>query len=399
MVSKHCRNASPVMKNVPILILLMNIWMWSPLCFGADSQRTVANVFAKVRSHDFHPLNQGHSFTSDRSLGKHGIANLNNLDGRVRMLAMRDLVRQLPKEAESVFAGLSDDNVHVRQIAAAVLGIAKQTSAVEQLEKLLREDSSPLVRSQAAMSLGQLASKNSIELLNDRQKSDPSRDVQHQCELAIDQISKQRGATAEQLKAFHNLNPEQFETVQVGEPAPDFTLLNSDSLPWQLSTANEGNWVVLIWVFADWCPVCHGEFRELVAMRSDFETSNVQVATIECHDTYRCRVMVGKETDPKYWFSKKSFQESYRKGIWWPHLSDPAGAIGAMYGVDPMSFVVHAEYINRPSTIIIDPQGIVRYAYFGTFWGDRPSIHQTLEMIKQQKFEFSHPQRLRMTSE
>jgi peroxiredoxin len=102
--------------------------------------------------------------------------------------------------------------------------------------------------------------------------------------------------------------------------------------------------------------------------------------------------------EPEYWFAKKSFQESYTRGIWWPHLCDLAGAVGAKYGVDPMTFAVHAEYINRPSTIIIDPQGIVRFAYYGTYWGDRPTIHQTLEMIQDERFDFVHRDRRKVAS-
>jgi hypothetical protein len=75
------------------------------------------------------------------------------------------------------------------------------------------------------------------------------------------------------------------------------------------------------------------------------------VFTLECHDIYPCRVMVGKELDPKYWFSKTSFKEAYTEQIWWPHLADRAGAVGAEYGVQPMTFAVHAEYINRPSVV------------------------------------------------
>ena len=81
------------------------------------------------------------------------------------------------------------------------------------------------------------------------------------------------------------------------------------------------------------------------------------------------------------------------QNIWWPHLVDNAGAIGAMYGVAPQEFVVHDEWINRPSTIIVDKDGIVRFAYYGTFWGDRPTIEQTLEMIKIENFMFEHPER------
>ncbi|MEX2670746.1 MAG: hypothetical protein WD294_01410 [Phycisphaeraceae bacterium] len=41
------------------------------------------------------------------------------------------------------------------------------------------------------------------------------------------------------------------------------------------------------------------------------------MATIECHDLYRSRAMVGKEADPKYWFADESFQQAYISKIWW----------------------------------------------------------------------------------
>jgi peroxiredoxin len=358
--------------------------------------KNVADVFTRVRQHEFHPLNADGTFTNDRTLGVHGIADLNDDDWRVRLLAIRDLVRLLPDAADDVEKELFDKNLHVRQIAAAALGIARQTTAAGKLEQVLKEDDSPLVRSQAAMSLGQMESTGSLELLRNLSKKDASRDVRHQCELAIDQIEKKRGATDELLTAFRKLNAEHFESVQVGGKAPDFTLKDTEGVLWRLSDANQNGWIVLIWIFADWCPVCHGEFRDLIDMRSQFKDAGVQIVTIECHDDYRGRVMVGKELEPQYWFSKQSFQNKYRTGIWWPHLVDHAGAVGATYGVDPMCFAVHAEYVNRPSTIIIDPKGVIRFAYYGTYWGDRPSIRETLEMIKSERFEFEHKDRRKM---
>ena len=78
---------------------------------------------------------------------------------------------------------------------------------------------------------------------------------------------------------------------------------------------------------------------------------------------------------------------------WGGDLDPRAGSIGAIYGVDPMAFSVHAEYINRPATVIVDPAGKVRFAYYGTYWGDRPSIKQTLEMVRAERFDFKHPKR------
>jgi len=73
---------------------------------------------------------------------------------------------------------------------------------------------------------------------------------------------------------------------------------------------------------------------------------------------------------------------------------DRAAAVGLRYGVQPMAFAVHAEYINRPSVAIVDKDGVLRFLYQGTFWGDRPSIHDILEMVKSGRYEFAAPKRL-----
>lgn len=367
---------------------------WLRDCVADDQIPSVAEVFARVREHKFHPLNADGSFTNDRTLGKAGIADLDNDDWRVRTLSIRDFLRLLPAKVGEVAQGLHDDNVHARQLAASSLGIARQIKTAPDLLTVLRDDQSALVRSQSAISLGQMEAKEALGVLKQTLESDPSRDVRHFCELAIDQIQKQQGSTPELRQAYLGLDETKFEQLRVGAPAPAFTLSDTQGIPWRLADHTPGHWVVLIWVFADWCPVCHSEFRDLISSRTEFEEAGIRLATIECHDTFPCRVMVGQELDPNYWFSKQSFQAAYPTGIWWRHLCDRAGAVGAMYGVDPHSFAVHAEYINRPSTVIVDPKGVVRFAYYGTYWGDRPTVHETLEMINKQKFDFVHPSRL-----
>ena len=54
---------------------------------------------------------------------------------------------------------------------------------------------------------------------------------------------------------------------------------------------------------------------------------------------------------------------------------------------------MHDEWINRPSTIYVDREGIVRFAYYGANCGDRPTIEETLEMIETDTFDFVHPER------
>lgn len=359
------------------------------------NNRSVSKIFADVASHPFHPLNDGNSMTIDKTLKKDGIANLSDTDWKVRTLAVRDLVRVGENQTVAIKKGLTHPSLYVRQVTAKALGILRATDAIPDLEHVLNQDTIAVVRSQAVIALGQMESRQSLALLQDKQKSDPSRDVRHQCELAIYQIENRMGVTDKNLSAWLEIDEKYFETIHEGDMAPDFNLDDTDGKSWRLSSFKNKNWAVLIWVFADWCPVCHGEFHDLMEMKDEFKNEGIQVFTLEMHDTYRGRVMVGKELEPEYWFSKEPFKDAYTKRIWWPHLLDRAGAYGARFGTDPMAFSVHAEYINRPTTVIIDPAGKVRFIYQGTFWGDRPTIGQTLNMIKNETFEFKHDRRLK----
>ncbi len=360
-----------------------------------ENTKSVTEIFRELAAHTFHPLNEDNSMTIDKDLNTDGIAGLDNNDWEIRFLAVRDLVRVGTDETDAITEGLHHSSPHVRQVSAKALGILRATEAITDLEKVIENDSIAVVRSQAAIALGQMEAKQSLEFLKKVVENDPSKDVRHQCELAIYQIENKMGVTAKNLKTWKSLDETTFETVKTGNAAPDFQLEDTEGITWQLSQFKNKKWVALIWVFADWCPVCHGEFHDLMEMKDDFGKAGVQVFTLEMHDTYRGRVMVGKELEPEYWFAEESFKDAYTNRIWWPHLTDCAGAVGAKFGADPMAFAVHAEYINRPTTVIIDPDGIIRFIYPGTFWGDRPTIEETLEMIKNEQFDFEHPKKLK----
>ncbi|WP_042663906.1 redoxin domain-containing protein [Haloferax sp. ATB1] len=366
---------------------------------SSSNELSVEAVLDRVRTHEFHPVDET-SFTVDRTLEEHGIADLDDDDWRVRLLAVRDLVRLGDAKMSEIAAEFEDDDVQVRYVCATALGILRSQSEIEVLERVVREDPNALARSQAIVALGQIGATRSLELLRDRQENDDSKDVRHQAELSVDRIQKGEVAEPELEAAYRDLDEDTFEQLAVGASAPLFELPDTDGRTWDLEDSiGDDEWTVLIWVFADWCPVCHREFDELIELREELQEADVNVATIECHGRYRGRVMVGRELEPEYWFAEESFIESYTEQIWWPHLLDRAGTVGAKYGVDPMAYAVHAEYINRPATVIIDPTGTVRFAYYGTFWGDRPSIEETLEMVQSEKFEFEHPERRRVESE
>ena len=360
---------------------------------SSKPQVSVRDVLNSIETHEFHPLEDG-SFTIDRSLEEHGIADLEDRDWRVRLLAVRDLVRAGTAVPESILPGLESEDIHVRSITANAAGVLSERSARSSLEGLLRDDAVPLVRTQAAIALGRIGVGESLEPLRTAAVEDESRDVRHQASLACHRIETGQPATERLAASFMELTPSKFGRVRQGDQPRSFTLPDTDGNTVSLSDlTTPSQWTVLIWIFADWCPVCHGEFDELIEYEAAFQDLNIGVVTIECTDAYRARVMTGNEVEPEYWFADEPRGATYADDIWWPHLVDRAGRVGAEYGVDPMAFAVHAEYINRPATVIIGPSGEVRFAYVGTYWGDRPTIPETIEMIRDETFSFEHPER------
>ncbi len=359
---------------------------------AAQENETETPMFDELREHRFHPLRDG--FTYDRELDVHGVADMDDDGWRVRTLAIRDAVRLGEEGIPVLIESLDDENPHVRHVAATALGVLRAGSAVEALSERLRTDPDETVRSQAAVALGQIGEERALDVLRERANDDSSRDVRHQCEISVYQIENGLGIDDSLARAYLALDENDFRRLKEGEPAVDFELEDTEGRTWRLSDFRGEKTVVLIWIFADWCPVCHGEFQDLIRLREEFEKEDIQVFTIECHDRFRSRVMTGEEMQPTYWFSRDdSPQAGYLDGRWWPHLVDLACGVGATYGVDPMQYVVHAEWINRPATVIVDKEGVVRLAYHGTYWGDRPKIEEILDMVRAGDFSFEHPER------
>lgn len=356
-----------------------------------DVPPSVDAVVQRLDGHSFAPVDNG--FTVDPDTGNDGVSDLESTDWRVRTLALRDLVRTGHGDASALLGMLEHDNPHVRQVGTMALGILEAEVGAEPLTDLLQDDPDPVVRAHAAIALGQIGSSG--EVLERQAGADPHTDVQHQCTVALDRVRKHEPVEPEVAERFAALESSAFGRVQAGDEAPAFTLDDTDGESWSLSEFRREKTVVLIWIFADWCPVCHREFHGLIKREERFRALDVEVATLECHDRYRCRVMEGKELQPPYWFVDKvpgdHPHDPYPDGIWWSHLVDRAAQVGLRYGINPWQFAVHSEWVNRPSVVIIDPEGIVRLAYFGTYWGDRPSIGQILEMVETGQYEFESP--------
>jgi hypothetical protein len=194
---------------------------------NSSDELSVEAILDRVREHTFHPVDET-SFTVDRTLEEDGIADLDDDDWRVRLLAIRNLVRLGDANTSEIAVGLEDDDLQVRYICATALGILRAQSEVGSLERVVRQDPEALARSQAIVALGQIGATRSLDLLRDRHANDDSKDVRHQAELSTDRIEKGEVAEAELEAAYRNLDEDTFEQLAVCEAAPTFALPDTD---------------------------------------------------------------------------------------------------------------------------------------------------------------------------
>lgn len=321
-------------------------------------------ILDRLTEHDF-----------EKIIGPDNSGDFTDESWKIRILAIRDLVA-LGKDAQTALEkALTHSNRHVRHVSATVMGILRMDRAGDILIGTLQNDPDPIVRGQAAEALGQIRYAKARPILQKAAREDENIDVRHRCELAVGKFDDTIENDRDLAEIWKTLDEKNFRQIKVGEKAPDFELSDTDGKKWRLSDFRDKKTTVLIWIFADWCPVCHKEFHDLIELEEKFTQAETAVFTIECHDTYRCRKMVAG------------------RNLWWPHLVDNAGAVAAAFGTDPMAMMVHKEWVNRPGTVIIDPKGTVLWAYYGTHAHDRPSIKKTLDMINSGSFDFRHPDR------
>jgi peroxiredoxin len=99
----------------------------------------------------------------------------------------------------------------------------------------------------------------------------------------------------------------------------------------------------------------------------DFDKRGAQLIAIDPHESYRVRHMLRD-------VGSKATELTY------PILADPAHAVSATYGA-AFQMTVHTEVSNRPVTIIVDKNGVIRYERRGKTYGDRPKPDDILQEL------------------
>jgi peroxiredoxin (alkyl hydroperoxide reductase subunit C) len=129
--------------------------------------------------------------------------------------------------------------------------------------------------------------------------------------------------------------------IDVGVPAPDFTLKDQDGRPVTLSGYLNAKDVLLVFFPLAFTGVCQRELDEIQSHLADYVNDGTQTLAIS----------VGPPPTHKVWAKQSGFT--------FPVLSDfwPHGDVARAYGV----FNGDAGFANR-GTFVIDRVGVVRFA-------------------------------------
>jgi len=151
------------------------------------------------------------------------------------------------------------------------------------------------------------------------------------------------------------------EQVSVGEPAPDFELVDQDG---QLHSIEDyrGKWVALYFYPKDGTPGCTTEACEFRDNIFAFRNMNCQILGVSLDDAE----------------SHKSFSEKH--GLPFPLLADVKGSAADAYGVKAKMMGMT---VARRQTFLIDPEGNIAKHYAEV----NPESHSQEVLADLEKFE------------
>lgn len=128
--------------------------------------------------------------------------------------------------------------------------------------------------------------------------------------------------------------------IQVGQPAPDFTLRDQNREEFTLSELRGTKAVLIVFYPFAFTGVCTGELNRIRDQLPAFQNDDVQVVTISCDSVYAQKV-----------FALREELEFPLLADYWPH-----GEVAQRYGV----FNEDAGCANR-GTFLVDVDGVVRF--------------------------------------
>jgi glutaredoxin-dependent peroxiredoxin len=153
-------------------------------------------------------------------------------------------------------------------------------------------------------------------------------------------------------------------TIQISQPAPEFSLYNSDKIKMTLSEFRNTNVLLLFFPFA-FSSVCTAELCSLRDNLKTYERLNV--------------LPIGISVDSLY--TLKKFKEDQHLNF--PLLSDFNKEVSMLYGCLYSEFSYGMRGVSKRSSFLIDKEGIVQYAEVLENAGMQPDFEAILVKLRE----------------
>lgn len=180
--------------------------------------------------------------------GKAYMRPLDDGGWKARMTALHNLARAGDKATPPLVAALNQGDDETRVFAAQALSLLPADGAQDALKAALK-DLHPAVRLYAlgALSmLGKIPKEDSYLMI---QMKDTNRDVRANAGYALERDDKADTMAIRQALAFYDLKT--MATANIGEKAPDFSLVGADGKRLRLSDYRGKKAVVLVFIYGD----------------------------------------------------------------------------------------------------------------------------------------------------
>ena len=171
---------------------------------------------------------------------------------RLRMEVENGLVLLGRAASPTLIEACGDTNRYVRHLASNVLGSLDDTSAVAALAEVVRNDTYAPARLAAVEALGRLGAVGAADIVR-AAAEDESPHVRLAARWALPRLERGEGV-ADTLRrtVLTSFDAEQIATAAIGEPAPDFALVDDAGKTVRLSDFRAQKHVVLVFLLSDW---------------------------------------------------------------------------------------------------------------------------------------------------
>lgn len=174
------------------------------------------------------------------------------------------------------------------------------------------------------------------------------------------------------------------QAKQVGDQAPGFALINATGNSVKLSDYLAQGPVVLTWYRGGWCPYCNLTLRYLQQSLSDFQAEGAQLLALT----------------PE--LPNQSLSTAEKHELDFEVLSDVGNEVARKYGIVfkltpevaeiyQNAFDLHAyngdesDELPLAATYVIDPQGVIRYAFLDAEYRNRAEPEDILAALREMK--------------